>query len=183
MPMDCDTSGFLEEVEQAAHSVAIIGGALFADTDAKVSWNSGAVCFPHRDIHKKRAVVGAEVLASLSGSYGKHFSAYCKGRKRVVRQKIRLRCVNQSTRTLPSRGKPNERLRERCSMRTISRRREPYSIRYDPPSAKFLQAQLNQKPVKSSFRKIMIYCGVSNTLTLSIRRRYLILKNISKTAL
>lgn len=57
------------EIKQAAHSVAVVGASLLAETDAKISGTAGSVCFPHRSIRKQRAAVGAEVLASLAVSY------------------------------------------------------------------------------------------------------------------
>lgn len=79
---------FLEKVEQSSHSVALISAPLLAETDAKVSGTTGAFCFPHRGMQKKRGAIVAEVLAYLAGSYGKHFPAYCKGEKRSFQQKI-----------------------------------------------------------------------------------------------
>ncbi|PXF42341.1 hypothetical protein BWQ96_07930 [Gracilariopsis chorda] len=59
--MNCNTSVVLEEGEQGSQSVAVIGAPLLAEKDQKVSETAGS---------------------------GKHFAAYCKGRKRAVQQKI-----------------------------------------------------------------------------------------------
>ncbi|PXF40369.1 hypothetical protein BWQ96_09925 [Gracilariopsis chorda] len=41
-----------------------------------------------RKIHKRRSVVGADALACMTSSYGKHFTAYCRKRKQGVQQRV-----------------------------------------------------------------------------------------------
>lgn len=120
--MNCNTSVILEEGEQRAPSITVIGTLVLVERDLKVSETAGSVGIPSKGIKKREQQLVLKYWHLLRAAMVKILLRSERGQSVLFNKRYWLLCGKQSTRTLWSLQKLNARLRVRCSMRGISHR-------------------------------------------------------------